>query len=64
LAWNPTEPDALSMRAEIHEALGHKDAAIEDYRATLRYTVPNSSNGSYKLIQTAQVGLARLGATP
>ena len=64
LVWNPKEPDALSMRAEIHEALGHRDAAIEDYRASLRYAGSDSSNGSYKLIQTAQVGLARLGATP
>lgn len=64
IAWDPTDPGALSMRAEIHEALGHKDAAIADYRASLRYAVPGGLNGSNKGILTAQVGLARLGATP
>jgi tetratricopeptide (TPR) repeat protein len=64
LVWNPTDPEALSTRAEIHEALGHKDAAIEDYRASLRYTVPDNSNASYKLILAAQTGLARMSAKP
>lgn len=64
VAWGPTDFGALSIRAEIHEALGHKDAAIEDYRASLKYASPGGSNGSNKEILTAQVGLARLGAKP
>jgi tetratricopeptide (TPR) repeat protein len=64
VAWGPTDPGALSIRAEIHEALGHKDAAIEDYRASLKYGMLEDSTGAGKGIQTAQVGLARLGAKP
>lgn len=64
IVWNPKDPAMLSLRAEIHEALGHKDAAIEDYRASLRNTVSDGSTGAYKVTLTAQVGLKRLDATP
>lgn len=63
-AWAPADSGILAIRAEIHEALGHKEAAIEDYRASLKNVATNNSNGTEKEILTAQAGLARLGAAP
>lgn len=55
LILEPENAGVIETRAEINEKLGHRDAAIADYRAALKLDP--------KMIQ-ASGGLKRLNATP
>ena len=55
VALAPMVPAYLETRAEIHEKLGQRDAAVADYRATLMLNAHQ---------RFAEEGLIRLGAAP
>ena len=63
----PESSDALALRGEIQEKLGHRDEAATDFRAALKLSGPKIRvGGEYDDWSTprAMEGLARLGETP
>jgi predicted TPR repeat methyltransferase len=55
VALAPANANCFGTRAEIHEKLGQRDAAIADFRTALALDTSH---------QSAADGLKRLGATP